>query len=157
MKTLLFLAAIHILCAGSTNTKATRAKNSDPTMHAVKSVADTISLNGQWFLQPMIAADTAAGKTPILNLQVSSGTFTGNTGCNTMRGRFQKTDSSLVFNENIATSRMFCSGYDEAAFLRSLLRTNRFRFENDVLVLMFDATELSRWARKPAKMQMKKA
>ena len=139
MKTLLFLAAIHILCAGSTITTATRPKNSGANITTVtRPVADTISLNGQWFLQPVMASDTAAGKTPVLNLQLSSGTFTGNTGCNTMRGRFQKKDSSLVFNENIATSRMFCSGYDEAAFLRSLLRTNRFRFENDVLVLMFE-------------------
>lgn len=112
-------------------------------------ISDTISLNGQWFLQPFLASDTATGKFPELRMNLSSGSFTGNTGCNTMRGSFQKTDSSLVFNQNIVVTKMSCTGYDEAAFIRNLLRTNRYRFEKGVLILMFDATELSRWTRKP--------
>lgn len=114
-------------------------------------IADTGSLNGQWFLQPFLASDTATGKFPELHINLSAGSFTGNTGCNTMRGTFQKTDSSLVFNQNIIITKMSCTGYDEAAFIRNLLRTNRYRFEKGVLILMFDATELSRWTRKPDK------
>jgi len=159
MKTLFFLAAIHILCAGNSSVKPSRkVGDAAGTVTAqTHQPADTATLNGQWYLQPVLASDTATGKTPVLNLQLASGQFTGNTGCNTMRGSFKKTDSSLVFNEQIITTKMFCSGYDEAAFLKSLLRTNRYRFDNDQLVLMFDATELSRWARKPAKLQLRKA
>jgi len=112
-------------------------------------MADTGSLNGKWFLQPLLASDTATGKIPELNINLSSHSFSGNTGCNSMRGSFQKTDTSLVFNQNIITTKMACTGYDEAAFIRNLLRTNSYKFEKGVLILMFDATELSRWTRKP--------
>jgi heat shock protein HslJ len=112
-------------------------------------MADTGSLNGQWFLQPLLASDTAAGKIPELHINLLAKTFSGNTGCNSMRGSFQKTDTSLVFNQNMITTKMACTGYDEAAFIRNLLRTNSYKFEKDVLILMFDATELSRWTRKP--------
>ena len=115
----------------------------------VKCMADTGSLNGKWFLQPLLASDTATGKIPELNINLSSHSFSGNTGCNSMRGSFQKTDTSLVFNQNIITTKMACTGYDEAAFIRNLLRTNSYKFEKGVLILMFDATELSRWTRKP--------
>ena len=152
MKTLFFLAFVHILCAGNTNAFHVNNHSDLSVINvAQKHYADTVSLKGSWYLQPMLASDTATGKIPELHINLAAQTFTGNTGCNTMRGSFQKSDSSLVFNQNIVTTKMFCSGYDEAAFVRSLLRTNRYRFENDVLVLMFDATELSRWTRKPGK------
>ena len=112
-------------------------------------IADTNSLNGQWFLQPMLSSDTAAGKIPELRFNMATHGFTGNTGCNTMRGSFNKTDTSLAFNQDIVITKMACTGYDEAAFIKSLLRTNRYKFEKGVLILMFDATELSRWTRKP--------
>jgi hypothetical protein len=53
---------------------------------------------------------------------------------------------------------MNCTGYDEAAFIKSLLSTNGYKFDKGMLVLMFDATELSRWTRKPQKkLRMNKA
>lgn len=111
--------------------------------------ADTTTLNGQWFLQPVLSSDTAAGRIPVLHIDVASRTFTGNTGCNAIRGSFQKTDTSLAFGHNMVTTKMNCAGYDETAFIRSLERANRYKFENGLLILMFDATELSRWTRKP--------
>lgn len=159
MKTLFLLALIHVLCAGDSNINVVNNTGQKSGISAThhSPVADTVTLNGQWYLQPMLPSDTATGKTPVLSIELNKNIFSGNTGCNTMRGSLKKTDSSLVFNENIVTSRMFCSGYDEAAFLRSLLRTNRYRLDNGQLVLMQDATELSRWARKPAQLQIKKA
>ena len=97
----------------------------------------------------MLSSDTAAGKIPELRFNLAGHSFTGNTGCNTMHGSFEKTDTSLVFNQNIVLTKMACTGYDEPAFVKSLLRTNRYKFEKGVLILMFDATELSRWTRKP--------
>ncbi len=121
-------------------------------------LADTATLGGQWFLQPILASDTAAGKIPVLVINLAAGTFSGNTGCNTMRGSIQKTDSSLLFNKDMVTTKMICAGYNEAAFISNLQRTNRYRFDNGVLVLLFDVTELSRWTRKPdRKMKMNKA
>lgn len=118
-------------------------------------VADT-SLNGEWFLQPVLASDTAAGKFPSIKFNVAKGTFTGHTGCNRMSGSFKRTDTSLTINENITLTKMACTGYNEAAFLKTLLNTNRYKREDDVLVLMFDQTQLSRWTRKPYRAPMSK-
>jgi heat shock protein HslJ len=145
MQTLIFLLLIHGWAPSPTH-YAVPAKCIE--MRAVP-VADTNSLNGQWFLQPLLSSDTATGKIPELRINLSSASFSGNTGCNTMRGSLQKTDTSLVFDQNIITTKMNCTGYNEAAFLKNLLRTNRYKFEKGVLILMFDATELSRWTRKP--------
>jgi len=160
MKTLFFMAALYVLLAGN---KILTRNNGDGTpvnagKNIKKELADTMSLNGQWFLQPLLSSDTAAGKIPVLHINLPAGTFSGNTGCNDMRGSFQKTDSSLVFSQNMSTTKMNCAGYDEAAFIRSLLRTNGYKFEKGMLILMFDATELSRWTRKPdRKIKMNKA
>lgn len=111
-------------------------------------VADT-SLNGEWFLLPVLASDTAAGRYPSIKFNVGKGTFTGHTGCNRMNGAFQRTDSSLIFSERIMLTKMACPGYNEPAFLKTLLSTNRYKREDSVLVLMFNQTELSKWTRKP--------
>lgn len=115
---------------------------------AVDQKRDTL-LAGEWFLQPVLASDTAAGKFPSIKFDVSKGTFTGNTGCNRMSGSFKRTDSSLTINEQIQVTKMACPGYNEAAFLKNLLNTNRIKRDGPVLILMFDQTELSRWTRKP--------
>jgi heat shock protein HslJ len=117
--------------------------------------ADT-SLNGEWFLQPVLASDTAAGKFPSIKFNVAKGTFTGHTGCNRMNGTFKRTDTSLTINEHIAVTKMVCPGFNEAAFLKTLLNTNRFKRDDGILVLMFDQTELSRWTRKPYRAPMSK-
>jgi heat shock protein HslJ len=109
---------------------------------------DTTSLAGTWFLQPVLTSDTAAGHIPRLLINLKEKRFSGHTGCNNMSGTFDYTDSSLAFNKNIMTTKMACVGYNEKAFLESLLRTNRFQLENGMLILLFDETELSRWTRK---------
>ena len=113
-----------------------------------KAIKDTTKLGGMWFLQPVLASDTATGKIPRIVLNLSSREFSGNTGCNDMKGTFVFTDSSITFNQNIITTKMICTGYNEKAFLQSLLRTNRYHLENGMLILMLDGTELSRWTRK---------
>lgn len=114
------------------------------------SPADT-SINGKWFLQPVLPSDTAAGRYPEIIFHLSRKTFSGNTGCNTMNGSFQRTDTSFVFNEKIRLTKKLCTGYNEQAFLNNLLKTNRYKIEDGVLILLFDMTELSRWTRKPMK------
>jgi heat shock protein HslJ len=110
--------------------------------------ADT-SLNGQWYLVPVLPTDTAAGRYPTISFNIAKGTFTGHTGCNRMSGSFRRTDTSLVISENIMMTKMACPGYNEAAFIKALLNTNRYKKEDSVLILMFDQTQLSKWTRKP--------
>jgi heat shock protein HslJ len=160
MKTLFFIALMYMLSPLNIVPAHSNKYLTVGTSHTQNknNIADTTSLNGQWFLQALLVSDTAAGKIPALQINLSAGTFSGNTGCNTMRGSFQKTDTSLVFDQNIVTTKMNCTGYDEAAFIKSLLRTNRYKIEKGILILMFDATELSRWTRKPdRKIKMNKA
>jgi heat shock protein HslJ len=111
---------------------------------------DTTKLGGLWFLQPVLASDTATGKIPRLEFNLSGKRFTGNTGCNNMSGSFDFTDTTLQFNHRITTTKMACVGYNEKAFLESLLRTNSYKLQNGILILMFNQTELSRWTRKVA-------
>lgn len=114
---------------------------------------DTTTLAGRWYLQPALPSDTAAGKTPWLDLNLDLSRFTGNTGCNSMHGKlyFSKSDSSLSFADKIAVAKMACPGYNEAAFLKSLKNTARYTLHNGTLTLVGDdRTELSRWTRRPA-------
>lgn len=112
---------------------------------------DTTSLAGTWVLQPVLASDTATGRRPTLHLDLAKHRFSGNTGCNQMNGMFwySNKDSSLTFSDKIMTTRMACPGYNEPAFLKSLLHTSNYRLSNGILILLSDGnTELSRWERK---------
>lgn len=111
---------------------------------------DTTKLDGLWFLQPVLASDTATGKIPRLEFNLKTKRFTGNTGCNNMNGSFDFTDTTLQFNQQIITTKMACVGYNEKAFLENLLRTNSYRLQNGILILLFNQTEVSRWTRKVA-------
>lgn len=122
--------------------------------HTGNATPDTTSLGGRWYLEPVLPSDTAAGKTPWLDLNTDLSRFTGNSGCNAMHGKFyfSKGDSSFAFNDEIATARMACPGYNESAFLKSLKKTARFRLSDGTLTLLGeDKAELSHWIRKPAK------
>src|ERR1700756_3448966 len=77
------------------------------------------TIRGEWYLQPVLASDLSTGKLPNINFDLSHKTFSGNTGCNSMKGNFRLTDSSLVFNERIITTKMVCVGYNESAFLKN--------------------------------------
>jgi heat shock protein HslJ len=113
--------------------------------------ADTGTLAGSWFLVAILPSDTAAGKVPNITFDLNAKTFTGHTGCNTMRGKFSGTDSTLQIDGQIITTKMACAGYNEDAFLKNLPKVNGFRFENGMLVLVDGTTELSRWTRQPVK------
>ena len=154
---LFIVGAIFLACnapvkeGASSNDSSTVASNADsiPSPDSIP-LKDTTTLAGQWFLMPVLPGDTAAGRLPRLQFNTLANKFTGNSGCNSMSGSYEITDTSLNFSERILLTKMACPGYNEEAFIKSLLRTNRYKFENGMLVLMFDQTELSRWTRKPA-------
>jgi heat shock protein HslJ len=113
--------------------------------------ADTGTLAGTWYLVAILPSDTAAGKVPNITFDLNAKTFTGNTGCNNMRGKFSGNDSTFQIDAQIITTKMACAGYNEDAFLKNLPKANGFRFENSMLVLVDGTTELSRWTRQPVK------
>lgn len=142
-----------LLAACQSATKSPEKKPSDSVIAASSkpAAADTTTLGGSWYLQPVLASDTATGKTPILIFDLNKTKFSGNTGCNTMHGEFyfSKNDSSLVFSDKIITTKMACTGYNEPAFMKSLRSTTHYKLNNGILTLMSDNSELSRWMRKP--------
>lgn len=146
---LLFLCA----CQSPTSGPAVHKVDTPKPAALAKAAPDTTTLGGVWWLQPVLASDTAAGKTPVLQLDPAKSRFSGNTGCNTMHGQcwFSNTDSSLSFSDKIAMTKMACPGYNEAAFIKSLKNASHYRLHDGTLTLLSDNnTELSRWARKPA-------
>ncbi|HVU97261.1 MAG TPA: META domain-containing protein [Puia sp.] len=154
MRLLPFAVGLALLACQSPHREPAAQKGDSVLPAAVKKAApDTTTLGGGWYLQPVLPADTASGKTPTLQLDLAKSRFTGNTGCNSMRGRFwsDKTDSSLSFGDKIVMTRMACTGYNEAAFLKSLKNVTHYRLNNGMLILLSDErTELSHWMRKPA-------
>jgi heat shock protein HslJ len=121
------------------------------TAAAAAQPQDSTTLGGRWYLQPVLPSDTAAGKTPWIDLDLALSRFTGNSGCNSMHGKFyfSKTDSSLSFNDKIAIAKMVCPGYNEPAFLKSLKNTARYRLHNGTMTLIGDDhADLSKWIRK---------
>jgi heat shock protein HslJ len=131
-----------------THDSTDRAIKDTPVAQTPPPQKDTTKLSGIWFLQAVMASDTATGKIPRLNLDISTKRFTGNTGCNNMSGAFDFTDTTLQFNQRIVTTKMACIGYNEKALIENLLRANSYKLQNGVLILMFNQTELSRWTRK---------
>ncbi|WP_205507953.1 META domain-containing protein [Longitalea arenae] len=157
MRPFTLLLSIWVLsCNGSPGNNlptydSTKAEKKDTAIaQAPQSQPDTTKLGGLWFLQPVLASDTATGKIPRLEFNLETKRFTGNTGCNNMNGSFDFTDSTLQFNQRIVTTKMACIGYNEKAFLENLLRTNSYRLQNGILILLFNQTEISRWTRKVA-------
>jgi heat shock protein HslJ len=146
------LASLLFLLSCQSPSGSHSGHDSSVAVAAVSLTPDSTTLGGTWFLQPVLPTDTGAGKTPCLQFDVVKSHFSGNTGCNSMRGSFwfSKNDSSLSFSDKITTSRMACQGYNEGAFIKSLQHATHFRLRNGVLSLVADDnTELSRWMRKP--------
>lgn len=153
---ILIISGLCFLFACSGTAYNPPAKSSD-TMAAVAAVKapDTTSLAGDWYLLPVLASDTAAGRIPMLRFDPAKTRFSGNTGCNPMNGTFwfSNKDSSLSFSDKFVTTKMSCPGYNEQAFIKSLMNANHYRLEKGMLILLTDRTELSKWIRKPASSQ----
>lgn len=114
---------------------------------------DSTVLQGDWYLQAMLPSDTAAGKLPMIHFDLKKSRFNGNTGCNNMSGKFwfSANDSSLSFSDKLITTRMACTGYNEKAFLKSLVATVRYKLIDGQLIFLSEENqELSHWGRKPA-------
>ncbi len=105
------------------------------------------TLQGEWYLQPVLPSDTAAGKIPTLKFDLKTNRVSGNTGCNSFGGSFMIKGSALSFSPNMISTRMACPGYNEKAFLDNLIKTNRYEIKEGVLQLMYNTTILSNWRR----------
>ncbi len=144
MKLLIF-ASLFLTTVICNKTHTVNAANNLPSQ-----INDTTTIAGNWQLLPVLASDTAAGKIPQLNFNLTTKRFSGNTGCNALSGNFIIKNDALSFGANMISTKMACPGYNEKTFLDNLLKTNRFEIKNGVLQLMYNTTILSKWIRKGA-------
>ena len=149
LKSFILTALLFTLVLGFT----THAQPSDTTVKktkntkALKKERSLSDLEGKWYLQPVLESDTATGHIPELQFDTRQGRMSGNTGCNRMSGDFTATDSTLHFSDKIITTRMFCAGYNETAFIQNLIRIDSYKFKKGWLILTADGVEISRWSR----------
>ena len=101
--------------------------------------SNTSYLNGNWQLQMLFASDNKWIKIPYISIDVNNKTFTGNSGCNAIRGKLIINKSYLAFDKNIISTKMACvdarGNNDENSFLSALLKINKFSINKDELEL----------------------
>jgi heat shock protein HslJ len=125
-----------------------RAQDSTVVEQPKKSTPNP-KMGGKWQLIPALDSDTATGHIPEIQIDVKESKFSGNTGCNRMSGTFFAQDSaSIQFSDKMITTRMFCTGYNESAFLQNLLRVNNYKFRKSMLIFSVGDVEVFRWKRK---------
>jgi heat shock protein HslJ len=143
------LTAVLIALLSGVNAQSDSTRLADSSRVAAPKKSSTLSkLSGKWFLIPALESDTATGHIPEIQMDIKESKFSGNTGCNRMSGTFLATDSTLHFSEKMITTRMFCAGYNESAFLQNLLRVDGFKFRKGMLIFTIGNVEIFRWKRK---------
>ena len=93
-------------------------------------------LEGKWQLQMLFATDNKWQRIPYINFTIADKTFSGNTSCNSIRGKFTADGNYLGFDKNFIMTKMACPGGSyENAFLAALLKINRYSINKDELEL----------------------
>lgn len=105
------------------------------TTKTVKEKDRSSYLTGNWQLQTLFASDNKWTTNPYINLDLKEKTFTGNSGCNSINGKFTTNDSYIAFDKNIISTKMACAGNTEKAFLAALLKINKYTITNNELEL----------------------
>ena len=93
------------------------------------------SLNGSWKLQMLFASDNNWTNAPQININLKEKTFSGNSSCNPISGKFTINDNYLAFDKNIISTKMACSENYEKPFLSVLLKINKYTLTKDELEL----------------------
>ncbi len=109
---------------------------------------NTNNLSGTWQLEMVFASDNHWPKAPFLNFDVKNKTYSGNSGCNSISGKFIINESYLAFDKNIISTKMSCQGNYEKTFLSALLKINRFTIIKDEMELGQGEIVLIRFKRK---------
>lgn len=143
-KTLLLAVCVITILSCSTSRPAV----SDP----VKEKPGTEYLAATWHLQMLFASDNNWAKTPYLNINVRDKTFSGNSGCNSISGKFIVKESYIEFDKNILSTKMGCAGQSENSFLSALLKVNKYTVLKEDLELSQGEIVLMKFKRSPVKL-----
>ena len=128
---LVILSGIFLIACHSTK------KTSVDTNKIIKENRE--ALNGNWQLQMLFATDNKWQRTPFMNIDLKEQTFSGNSGCNSIRGKFTVSGTYIGFDKNIMSTKMACADANgnqtEKAFLSTLLKITKYTINNDELEL----------------------
>ena len=105
-------------------------------------------LKGYWELQMLFASASKWNKTPYLILDQKEQTFSGNSGCNTINGKFTTSGSFIAFDKNFTSTKMACADNSEKEFLSTLQKVNKYTAANDELELSQGEIVLMKFKRK---------
>lgn len=110
-------------------------------------------LNGTWQLEyisgPRIAFQGLyPDKKPFITFDNSDSSFSGNTSCNSYRGRFQADDQKILFGDDMVMTRMMCPGEGEPVFVTTLKKINRYAVHENSLTFMMDDIAMMRFSKK---------
>jgi heat shock protein HslJ len=92
-------------------------------------------LDSAWELQSQFGSEVHSENIPQLIINSAEKKFSGSTGCNRMSGTFTFDDRKIKFNEEIITTKMACEGYNENAFINTLLKVNAYNIQDSLLEL----------------------
>ncbi len=104
-------------------------------------------LTGLWELQRIWGTDNKFITTYIA-IDFDNKTFIGNTGCNSISGKFITNDTYITINKEIISTKMTCPGNIEKSFLSVLLKVNKFHIDNSELEMSQNDIVLLKFNRK---------
>lgn len=109
-------------------------------------------LNGTWQLEYISGPRIAFGglypdKRPIITFNTTDSSFSGNTSCNSYRGKLQADDRKIFFSDDMVMTRMACPGEGERVFLNTLRKINQYTVQDGTLTFMMDDTPMMRFVK----------
>jgi heat shock protein HslJ len=111
-------------------------------------IDDLTRLNSQWIIEyfnnPERIVQT---KSSYINIDAAKGSFGGNDGCNTLRGKVNIKGKTISF-QNIISTKMTCENMDQGAvFVNNLKNINKFEirggelflYKNEILIMTLES------------------
>ena len=129
--------------------------NHEPLPEPVEAAPDIVieknsgkELTGLWELQKLWGTDNKFTTAPYLDIDFDKKTFGGNTGCNTISGKFTSKENFITVDKEIISTKMACQATTEKSFLSVLLKINKFAVNNNELELSLDDIVLMKFKQK---------
>lgn len=140
MKKLLFFSLLVLLVLSCKTPK-------NSTKKIIPEKINTVSLNGEWQLQTLFGTDAKWAKAPFIIIDQQEKSFKGNTGCNSISGKVEISESYIAFDKNFISTKMACISNYEKAFLSALLKVNKYVLNKADLELLQNEIVLMKFKR----------
>lgn len=111
-----------------------------------KTSANPSRLNGTWQLSYIdrpgtTVAELYPDKKPKITFDATASSVSGNTGCNSFAGPVTLKGSTLNFDQPLVTTKMFCPGDGETAFLETLNKVKSWSIRDAVVLELIGSDE----------------